>query len=280
MPSGGKLVIATRNTEVDEVASRYLDLKPGEYVCLTVADTGSGMTPEVIARAFDPFFTTKPIGQGTGLGLSMVYGFAKQSGGHVRVESAPDKGATVELYLPRYAGTERQDAELASSSQRSQLPTQARREAQAGLPLPVGNRVGVKGTGASSGTVLIIEDEGAVRDLVLDVVAELGLPALSAGDGPAALEILRSDAAIDLVVTDLGLPGMNGRALADAARALRPGLKFLFITGYAENAALARGFLAPGMAMLTKPFAIDALAARIRQMLGDDGIGEAVKTPR
>jgi CheY-like chemotaxis protein len=125
----------------------------------------------------------------------------------------------------------------------------------------------VRGAGAT-GTVLVIEDEAAVRELVLDVLAELGLGALAASDGPAALKILRSDARIDLVVTDVGLPGMDGRALADAARELRPGLKFLLITGYAENAALARGFLAPGMAMVTKPFAVDALATRIREMLG------------
>jgi len=271
MPSGGKLVIGTRNTEVDAVAARYLDLKPGEYVCMTVADTGSGMTPEVIARAFDPFFTTKPIGQGTGLGLSMVYGFAKQSGGHVRIESTRGHGATVELYLPRYERTEREDAELASSAGAGEAGTQAKDAAEvgpAGLSLPAGERVGARGASTISATVLVIEDEAAVRDLVLDVLAELGVAAVSASDGPAALKVLRSDQRVDLVVTDVGLPGMNGRALADAARELRPDLKFLFITGYAENAALARGFLAPGMAMVTKPFAVDALAARIREMLG------------
>jgi signal transduction histidine kinase len=295
MPGGGKLVFGTRNTEVDEVSSRYLDLEPGQYVCMTVADTGSGMAPDVIARAFDPFFTTKPIGQGTGLGLSMVYGFAKQSGGHVRIDSAPGQGATVELYLPRYVGAERQDAELASSPGTKEPRTQAGGQAEemgpSGLPfsagerageggrrtevlvtagsrtqadpLPSAERLGVRGVG----TVLVIEDEAAVRELVLDVLAELGLATLSASDGPAALKVLQSDARIDLVVTDVGLPGMNGRALADAARKLRPDLKFLFITGYAENAALARGFLGPGMAMVTKPFAVDALAARIREML-------------
>jgi PAS domain S-box-containing protein len=334
MPSGGKLAIGTRNCEVDEIASRYLDLEPGEYVCMTVADTGTGMTPDVIARAFDPFFTTKPIGQGTGLGLSMVYGFAKQSGGHVRIESAPGQGATVELYLPRYAGTERQDAELATGAGPGELPvmavqtlerTEGGRGPQAGLPLPAGERAGVRGTGLAgteadpgtqaglplpaaeragvrgtglagtetdpgtqarlplpagekagvrgtglAGTVLVIEDEAAVRELVLDLLAELGLAALAATDGPAALTILQSAARIELVVTDVGLPGMNGRALADAARKLRPDLKFLFITGYAEDAAQVGGFLAPGMAMVTKPFAIDVLATRIREMLGGD----------
>ena len=138
----------------------------------------------------------------------------------------------------------------------------------AGLPLAAGESVEGRGASETSATVLVIEDEAAVRELVLDVLAELGLATRSASDGPAALKLLQSDARIDLVVTDVGLPGMNGRALADAARKLRPDLKFLFITGYAENAALARGFLAPGMAMVTKPFAVDALAARIREMLG------------
>jgi PAS domain S-box-containing protein len=265
MPAGGKLVIGTRNTEIDAVSSRYLDLKPGEYVCMTVADTGSGMTTDVIARAFDPFFTTKPIGQGTGLGLSMVWGFAKQSGGHARIDSTPDQGATVELYLPRHAGP----AERAGTQEKGE----AEPRTQAEIPLSGGERAGpdpgaaVRGAGRH-GTVLVIEDEPAVRELVLDVMAQLGLAALSASDGPAALKILQSAARIDLVVTDVGLPGINGRALADAARELRPDLKFLFITGYAENAALARGFLAPGMAMVTKPFAVDVLAARIRAMLG------------
>jgi PAS domain S-box-containing protein len=276
MPSGGKLVIGTRNTTIDAVSSRYLDLKPGEYVCLTVADTGSGMTPDVVARAFDPFFTTKPIGQGTGLGLSMVYGFAKQSGGHVRIDSGPGQGATVELYLPRHAGSAEATELDAGAAARAgtQEKGEVEPKTQAGLPLSGGERAcpgpdpeaGVRGN--RSGTALVIEDEAAVRELVLDVLAELGLAALAASDGPAALKILQSDARIDLVVTDVGLPGMNGRALADAAREIRPGLKFLLITGYAENAALARGFLAPGMAMVTKPFAVGTLAARIREMLG------------
>jgi PAS domain S-box-containing protein len=279
MPSGGKLGIGTRNTKIDEVSSRYLDLKPGEYVCMTVADTGTGMTPEVIARAFDPFFTTKPIGQGTGLGLSMVYGFAKQSGGHVRIDSAPGQGATVELYLPRHARSAVDTG--AATRAGTQEKSEAEPRTQAELPLPIGERAGVRGAGVeraeaepstrgnrASGTVLVIEDEAGVRELVLDVLSELGLAALAASDGPSALKILQSEEGIDLVVTDVGLPGMNGRALADAARKLRPDLKFLFITGYAENAALARGFLASGMALVTKPFAVDALAARIREMLG------------
>jgi PAS domain S-box-containing protein len=263
MPAGGKLVIGTRNTEVDQVASLYLDLKAGKYVCMTVADTGSGMTPEVIARAFDPFFTTKPIGQGTGLGLSMVYGFAKQSGGHARIESAPGRGTTVELYLPRHtvaaeaADAAAEAAPVHRSAPNGEGPVLAEGEHPVSDSLEARER----------GTVLVIEDEGAVRELVLEVLAELELVGLPARDGPSALKILRSEARVDLVVTDIGLPGIDGRVLADSARELRPDLKFLFITGYAENAARTRGFLAPGMAMVTKPFAVDTLADRIREML-------------
>ena len=263
MPAGGKLAIGTRNTEVDRVASLYLDLKPGEYVCMTVADTGSGMTPDVIARAFDPFFTTKPIGQGTGLGLSMVYGFAKQSGGHARIESTPGRGTTVELYLPRHTGAAEETADAAAET----APVELSRSI--GEAVPAEGEQPVRGDSRSRerGTVLVIEDEGAVRELVLEVLAELGLASLGARDGASALKILQSDARVDLVVTDIGLPDIDGRALADCARALRPDLKFLFITGYAENAARTRGFLAPGMAMVTKPFAVDALAERIREMI-------------
>jgi nitrogen-specific signal transduction histidine kinase len=284
MPEGGKLAIGTRNAPVDEVAAPFLDLKPGEYVCLTVADTGTGMTPEVMARAFDPFFTTKPLGQGTGLGLSMVYGFAKQSGGHVRIDSAPGKGATVELYLPRHAGTleeacDLRDAKATAGPADLPLPLRGNRTAEARAPGGMhaqlsgplageGRGGGIQQVKAGSATVLVIEDEPAVRELVLDMLAELGYGALEAGDGAAALKILRSGERVDLLLTDLGLPGMNGRALADAARELRPDLKVLFITGYAENASIARGFLGPGMAMVTKPFPIAALAARIRAMIG------------
>ena len=217
------------------------DVSPGQYVCLSVTDTGSGMSPAVQARAFDPFFTTKPIGQGTGLGLSMVYGFARQSEGHVRIHSEVDRGTTVELYLPRYRGAV---------------------EDAAGIVAAEG------AAGALDGeTVLVVEDEDSVRELVVEVLDDLGYRALEAADGPSGLQILRSSARIDLLVTDVGLPGMNGRQVADAAREQRPNLKVLFITGYAETAAMANGFLAPGMELVTKPFAVDALAARIRDMI-------------
>jgi CheY-like chemotaxis protein len=242
MPNGGRLTIEATNAHLDRYyATEMGDLTPGQYVALSVSDTGVGMPATVKARAFDPFFTTKPIGQGTGLGLSMVYGFARQSEGHAHIYSEPGHGTTVKLYLPRYGGALEETGVATSES--------AALQAQAGE------------------TVLVVEDEASVRELVVDVLSDLGYRALEAIDGPSGLQILRSVARIDLLVTDVGLPGMNGRQVADAAREHRPGLKVLFITGYAENAAMANGFLAPGMEMITKPFAVDALAVRIREMI-------------
>ena len=242
MPEGGQLTIETGNRWLDERAAKERDVPPGQYVSLNVSDTGTGMPPEVIARAFDPFFTTKPLGQGTGLGLSMIYGFARQSGGQVRIYSELGQGTSVSLYLPRYLG----DAGLVE-----QAP------AAAGL------------TRAQKGqTVLVVDDEPTVRMLVIEVLEELGYAALEAADGAAGLRILGSNKRIDLLVTDVGLPGgMNGRQVADAARLARPGLKVLFITGYAENAVLSHGHLDPGMHVLTKPFAINALAAQMQSIM-------------
>ncbi len=242
MPEGGRLTVEMSNASLDSFyAAEVRDVAAGQYVCLAVTDTGIGMSPAVQARAFDPFFTTKPIGQGTGLGLSMIYGFARQSEGHVRIYSEVGQGTTVKLYLPRYRGAVE---EAAASAAADAIP-----KAQAGE------------------TVLVIEDEVSVRALVTEVLHDLGYRALEAGDGPSGLKILQSPERIDLLVSDIGLPGMNGRQVAEAARAYRPDLKVLFITGYAENAAMANGFLEPGMEMVTKPFAVDALAARIREMI-------------
>jgi PAS domain S-box-containing protein len=241
MPDGGSVTIETANAHLDHDYADMRDVTPGPYVCLSVTDSGTGMTPAVIARAFDPFFTTKPIGQGTGLGLSMVYGFARQSEGHARIYSEVGRGTTVKLYLPRYRGKVEEAGAAAPGSERH--------AAQAGE------------------TVLVIEDELAVRELVLDVLSDLGYRALEAVDGPSGLKVLQSNARIDLLVTDVGLPGMNGRQVAEAARQARPDLRVLFITGYAENAAITNGFLVAGMEMMTKPFAVDALAARIRDMI-------------
>jgi PAS domain S-box-containing protein len=241
MPEGGRLTIETSNSHLDDAyAARVRDVMPGQYICLSVSDTGTGMPPEVIARAFDPFFTTKPIGQGTGLGLSMVYGFAKQSNGHARIYSEVGQGTTIKLYLPRYRGKV-EDDEVAND---------------------VDERPGGEGE-----TVLVIEDDPVVRELVVEILQETGYRTLQAGDGPAGLKILQSSQRIDLLVTDVGLPGMNGRQVADAARLERPDLKVLFVTGYAENAAMASGFLEPGMTMITKPFAVDLLIERVREMI-------------
>ena len=242
MPEGGRLTIETANSWLDATTARVHDLSPGQYVSLSVTDTGVGMAPDVIAKAFDPFFTTKPIGEGTGLGLSMIYGFAKQSGGQVRIYSEVGQGTTLRLHLPRHLGEAEPVDALA--------PLSAPPRAEAGE------------------TVLVVDDEPTVRLLVTEVLQDLGYAALEASDSAAGLRVLQSDARIDLLITDVGLPGgMNGRQMVDAARGRRADLKVLFITGYAENAVLNGGRLEPGMAVMTKPFVIETLAARIREMI-------------
>ncbi len=240
-PKGGRLTIETANKWLDERAARDRDLPPGQYVAICVTDTGAGMTADTISRAFDPFFTTKPLGQGTGLGLSMVYGFARQSGGQVRIYSEVGAGTTVNLYLPRHFG-EAED-----------IPT----EAEANLVEPGHGEV-----------VLIVDDEMVLRMLMTDVLQESGYRTIEASDGPNALKILASDARVDLLITDVGLPnGLNGRQVADAARKTRPNLKVLFITGYAENAVVGNGHLDPGMQVMTKPFEIAAFSQKVRDMI-------------
>ncbi|RKG91193.1 PAS domain S-box protein [Corallococcus sp. CA053C] len=244
MPGGGKLTVETCNVHLDAAyAARLRGVAPGPYVCVSVSDTGTGMTPEVLERAFEPFFTTKPLGQGTGLGLSMIYGFARQSEGSVQLYSQPGQGTTVKLYLPRYVGD--------GKAEDAQEP--------GGLTDAHVAEVGE--------TVLVVEDEEVIRALIVEVLRDLGYRALEASDGTEGLRLLQGAPRLDLLVTDMGLPGLNGRQLADAGRSARPGLKVLFMTGYAENAAVASGFLEPGMAMMTKPFAMEALATRIRDMI-------------
>jgi CheY-like chemotaxis protein len=244
MPDGGRLTIETANISLAEPEARQHDMVAGEYVTIRVSDSGIGMPPEVVARAFDPFFTTKPLGQGTGLGLSMIYGFAKQSGGQVRITSEIGDGATVGIYLPRHRGEIQEDAPIAFAS-----PPRA----EAGE------------------TVLVVDDEPTVRMLVAEVLEELGYAAIEAADGASGLVVLQSDARIDLLITDVGLPGgMNGRQLADAARIGRAGLKVLFITGYAENAIVGSGQLEPGMQVMIKPFGMDMLATRIKAIINAD----------
>jgi len=244
MPEGGRITIETANKWLDERAARERDLPPGQYLSLCVTDTGTGMPPDVIARAFDPFFTTKPIGQGTGLGLSMVYGFVRQSGGQVRIYSEVGHGSTLCLYLPRHYGN-------AAESVAADVPATS-------VPARSGK------------TVLVVDDEPSVRMLVTEVLEELGYISVEASDGPAGLRMLQSDMRIDLLITDVGLPGgINGRQLADAARTTRPDLRVLFITGYAENAIIGNGQLEPNMGVLTKPFVMETLARRIIEMSGD-----------
>nr|WP_167349680.1 PAS domain-containing protein [Methylobacterium indicum] len=242
MPDGGQLTIETANAHLDDayVASE-IGVRAGQYVCVCVSDTGTGMPPDVIARAFDPFFTTKPMGEGTGLGLSMIYGFTKQSEGHVRIYSEVGQGTTVKLYLPRHLG--RAADEPAPS---------------AGLPVPRAEH---------GETVLVVEDDATVRTLIGETLTDLGYRVIEAPDGQTGLRILEAPGRIDLVVTDVGLPGLNGRRMVDEALAARPRLRVLFITGYAENAAFGNGHLAPGMRMITKPFAIDAFATKVRAMI-------------
>jgi hypothetical protein len=243
MPEGGRLTIGTARAEIGAGFAARHDMQPGAYVILSVTDTGTGMSADVAARAFDPFFTTKPIGAGTGLGLSMIYGFAKQSGGQVRIDSQEGHGATIRLYLPSN-------------------PDWAAEE-EVAPPPPA-----LTGAAGSDETVLVVDDEPVIRMLVAEVLRELGYTALEAAEGIAALQLLRAPGRIDLMVTDIGLPGgMNGRQLADAARVARPGLKVLFITGFAETTVMGKGGLEPGMRVMTKPFALDALAARIRAMI-------------
>ncbi|MBB6123345.1 PAS domain S-box protein [Sphingobium subterraneum] len=242
MPDGGKLTIETCNAHLDRLyVAQQRDVKPGQYICISVTDTGEGMSRDIIERAFEPFFTTKPIGQGTGLGLSMVYGFARQSEGYARIYSEVGQGTSIKIYLPRDFGEEEQP------------------EASTTLADAPGSDAGE--------VVLVVEDEPVVRGLILEVLGELGYRALEADDGPKGLDILQSRRRIDLLITDIGLPGLNGRQVADAARVKRPNLKVLFMTGYAQNAAVASGFLEPGMAMITKPFPMDALASRVREII-------------
>ncbi|MDD1506616.1 response regulator [Pseudomonas sp. CNPSo 3701] len=240
MPDGGKLHIGTRNTQLGESEAHNHQVPPGDYLLLSVSDTGCGMPEEIIRHAFEPFFTTKPIGQGTGLGLSMVYGFVKQTGGYLHLESQVGHGTTLDLYLPRLP----------------EAPTAQQADARRDAPRGTGERI------------LVVEDDQVVRMLMIEVLEELGYQLIQASDAQSALGLLEQHAPLDLLLTDVGLPGMNGRQLADAARQRQPGLKVLFATGYAEGAELRDGYLGDGMDMIAKPFSFDSLAAKLKAMLG------------
>ena len=239
MPSGGELTVQTRNVSSDSAAGIAAKLPAGDFVEISVSDTGTGIAPEILDRIFDPFFTTKPIGQGTGLGLSMIHGFVHQSGGTVQARSTHGTGATISLYLPRYLG------------ERGQAPARC--------PSQIHSR---------GETVLVIDDEPHVRMLMCDALRERGYQVSEAMDGPSGLQMLRSMASIDLLVTDVGLPGgMNGRQVADAARALLPALNVLFVTGYADNSAVGGDQLESGMAVLLKPFGINNFTQKVGEIL-------------
>jgi PAS domain S-box-containing protein len=248
MPEGGTLTISTadRTLTLDDLDDQDSVL-PGDYVEIAVSDTGKGMSSDVLLRAFEPFFTTKPFGRGAGLGLSQVYGFVRQSGGLVRLESQPGQGTTVRLYLPR---KDHPRIKANGSAEDISAQTHAGRIAST----------------ASGATVLVVEDDLRIREMIVGVLNEEGYSVIDAGDGPSGLRIVQSPARIDLLLTDIGLPGLNGRQLADAARTSRQGLPVLLITGYA-GAALDDKELAPGMQVLRKPFAFDALSARVREMI-------------
>lgn len=237
MPDGGRLTIAAMRETIGEDSN--LGLRPGDFILIKVCDTGVGMPPEIIEKVFEPLFTTKPIGQGTGLGLSMIYGFAQQSGGTVSDASAPGRGTSIMLYLP--AAQEAQETD----------------EAEVKTPV-------VEGQGQ---TVLVVEDDEAVRLLISEVLSDLSYRVIQVPDADPAVELLAGDRKIDFMVSDVGLPSMNGRQLAEVARRFRPQLPILFVTGYAENAATKAGFLGTNMDMISKPFAVETLAAKISELM-------------
>ena len=244
MPEGGKVTIETANCYLDEsyVSSIPEPVDVGQYVMIAVADTGTGMDPITVERAFEPFFTTKDVGRGTGLGLSQVYGFVRQSAGHVKVYSELDEGTTVKIYLPRYLGAE----EHVEDAEQSQAANGA---------------IGTE-------TILVVEDDDALRSYTVETLAELGYRVLPATNGAVALEILDSGNDIDLLFTDVVMPGgLNGRQLADEAVRRRPGLKVLFTTGYTRNAIMHHGRLDPGVEMVGKPFSSDELIRKVRAIL-------------
>jgi CheY-like chemotaxis protein len=256
MADGGLLTIATLNCQFDAAfAARHPGIPPGEYVLIEVADTGAGMTPEVAAKAFDPFFTTKPVGRGTGLGLSQVYGFVRQSGGHVRIHSEPGEGTAVKLYLPRFRG----------QAEESGAPGPA-----VARPLPLGDR---------QEFILVVEDEERVRQFTVEALRELGYTVFHARNATTALRQLDANPAIALLFTDIVMPDVNGRRLADEALRRNPGLKVLYTSGFLGDAAVQDSVLEAGAHLLTKPFTLEQLATRVRAALGEQAVQETA-SPR
>lgn len=245
MPGGGKLTIETSNAHLDErYALAHVEVTAGSYVLISVSDSGTGMTPEVIGRAFDPFYTTKEVGRGTGLGLSQVFGFIKQSGGHVKIYSEVGHGTTMKLYLPRAVG-------LTEGRDMSDPQTPA---------FPVGSR---------KQTILVVEDDAQVRQMSVDALNELGFTVVQAADAKQALEQLGEQPRVDLLFTDIVMPGMSGRELGDRVRAEFPTVRILFTTGYTRDAVIRNGMLADGVAFLPKPFTMEQIAWTVRDALAD-----------
>lgn len=242
MPKGGKLTLETTNSFLDERYARAHQLPEGQYVLIAITDTGVGMSPEVLMRACDPFFTTKPTGAGTGLGLSQVHGFARQSGGHLKLYSEVGQGTTVKIYLPRYFGTDEE-------------------ERQDSLETVIEGRKDL--------TILVVEDEAAVRALSVDALKDLGYHVIEAQNPREALNMIKAGAAIDLLFTDVVMPDMNGRELADLALQAKPGLRVLFTTGYTRNAIVHNGMLDADVRLLSKPFTIQQLSAEVRAIMED-----------
>ena len=229
--------------------AQHADVMAGQYVVICCSDTGTGMPPEVIERAFDPFYTTKGVGKGTGLGLSQVFGFIKQSGGHIKIYSEPGHGTTVKMYLPRWFGSDAPDRPGDDGS----IPR-----------------------GSSDEIVLVVEDETNVRHMSVDALNELGYTVIQASDGEAALSLLQVQPLVHLLFTDIVMPGINGRKLADKAVEMLPGLKVLFTTGYTQNAVVHNGMLDPGVAFLPKPFTLQQLARKVRQVMDGGGVNRSV----
>jgi CheY-like chemotaxis protein len=241
MPEGGSLTIETANCHLDDgYAASHAEVTAGQYVMIAVTDTGAGMTPDVLAKAFEPFFTTKPVSKGTGLGLSQVFGFIKQSGGHVKIYSEPGEGTTVKVYLKRHFGDE-QEAQLAASAiDPDRRPTE---------------------------TILVVEDDPRVRASTVDSLRELGYLVIHASEAAEALEKLDKHPDVALLFTDIIMPVMNGRKLAEEALKRRPGLKVVFTTGFTKNAVVHNGVLDPGVNFIAKPFTLDQVAAKLREVL-------------
>jgi two-component system NtrC family sensor kinase len=258
MPNGGQLTIETANCHLDEHYAETAgeEVAPGQYVMVAVSDSGTGMTREVMSRAFEPFFTTKPAGVGTGLGLSQVYGFVKQSGGHIRIYSEIGQGTTIKLYFPRLTG-------------QAEVPPWTPREMPAAAPAANGTE-----------TVLVVEDDEQVNRLAVEALAERGYRVLSASDGASALRMAGEAPHIDLLLTDVVLPGgMNGRELSDEMRRRRSDIKILYMTGYTRNAIIHHGRLDPDIDLLTKPFTADALTRKVRRVLDGSGTLRSVPSP-